>query len=109
MPDLPEFPFKFEFYNETNLPDAEYYEMAYDQITDLAEGHTDLVGASVTLKELSSEETPNAYESIVTLNVRPTNISAREVADSALTSLQQSLEAAIQQVRDQREQLKGHM
>lgn len=109
MTDLPEFPFNFEFYNETDLPDAEYYEMAYDQITELAEGHNDVVGASVSLKELSSEETPHAYESIVTLNVRPTNISAREVADSALTSLQRSLEAAIQQVRDKREKLKGHL
>lgn len=109
MTDSPDFPFVFEFYNETDLPDAEYYEMAYDQITDLAEGHNDVVGASVSLKELSSDDTPHAYESIVTLNVRPTNISAREVAESALTSLQQSLEAAIKQVREKREQLKGHL
>ena len=109
MPDLPEFPFDFEFYNETDLPDAEYYEMAYDQITDLAEGHNDIVGASVSLKELSSGETPHAYEAIVTLYVRPTNISAREVADSAITSLQQALEAAIKQVREKRERLKGHL
>lgn len=109
MPDLPEFPFDFEFYNETDLPDAEFYEMAYDQITDLAEGHNDIVGGSVSLKELSSGETPHAYESIVTLYVRPTNISAREVSDSAITSLQQALEATIKQVREKRERLKGHL
>jgi hypothetical protein len=30
MPDLQEFPFDFEFFNETNQPDTEFYQIAYD-------------------------------------------------------------------------------
>ena len=107
MPELPEFPFDFEFYNETDLPDAEFYEMAYDQITDAAEGHDDIVGASVSLEELSGEETPHAYQARVVLYVRPTHISSTEVMASALDALQNALEDAIQQVRKKRNKLQN--
>jgi hypothetical protein len=105
MPDLPEFPFDFEFYNETNLPDAEFYEMAYDQITDAAEGHNDIVGASVSLEELSGAETPHAYQARVVLYVRPDHISSTKVMPSALDALQNTLETAVNQVRKKREKL----
>jgi len=108
MPDLTEFPFDFEFYNETDLPDAEFYEMAYDQITDTAEGHDDIVGASVSLEELSSEETPHAYQARVVLYVRPSHISSTEVMPSALDALQNALEDAIEQVRKKRNKLKNY-
>ena len=108
MPDLPEFPFDFEFYNETDLPDAEFYEMAYDQITDAAEGHDDIVGASVSLEELSQEETPHAYQARVVLYVRPSHISSTEVMSSALDALQNALEDAIDQVREKRNKLKNY-
>lgn len=108
MSDLPEFPFEFEFYNETELPDAEFYEMAYDQITDVAEGHDDIVGASVSLEELSQEETPHAYQARVVLYVRPSHISATKVLPSAIDALQDALEAAIDQVRQKRSKLKNY-
>ena len=108
MPDLTEFPFDFEFYNETDLPDAEFYEMAYDQITDAAEGHDDIVGASVSLEELSQEETPHAYQARVVLYVRPSHISSTEVMPSALDALQNALEDAIEQVRKKRDKLKNY-
>ena len=108
MTDLPEFPFDFEFYNETELPDAEFYEMAYDQITDAAEGHDDIVGASVSLEELSQEETPHAYQARVVLYVRPSHISSTEVMPSALDALQNALEDAIDQVREKRNKLKNY-
>jgi len=108
MPDLPEFPFDFEFYNETDLPDAEFYQMAYDQITGAAEGHNDIVGASVSLEELSSDETPHAYQARVVLYVRPSHISSTEVMPSALDALQNALEDAVQQVRKKRDKLKNY-
>jgi hypothetical protein len=108
MPKPLEFPFDFEFYNETNLPDPEFYDLAYSEITDLAKGHSDITGASVSLKELTSEETPHAYQAIVTLYVRPTNISAKEIRPSALDALQGALDAAIKQVREKREQLRNY-
>ena len=108
MPDLPEFPFDFEFYNETDLPDTDFYELAYDQITDAAEGHDDIVGASVSLEELSQEETPHAYQARVVLYVRPSHISSTEVMPSALDALQNALEDAIEQVRKKRDKLKNY-
>jgi hypothetical protein len=109
MTENQEFPFDFEFYNETSLPDAEYYDTAYAQITDLAKGHNDITGASVSLEELSSEETPHAYQARVVLYVRPTNMVATEKMPSALDALQNALEAAIKQVREKREKLSSHL
>jgi hypothetical protein len=109
MSDLPEFPFDFEFYNETNLPDSEFYELAYDEIMDISGDHNDIVGASVSLKELSSGETPHAYQARVVLYVRPNNISATEVLPSAVDALKNALDAAINQVRKKRNKLKGHL
>lgn len=108
MPDLPEFPFDFEFYNETDWPDAKFSEMAYDQIMDAAKGHRDIVGASVSLEELSGEETPHAYQARVVLYVRPTNISSTEVMPAALDALQNALRDAIRQVREKRNKLRNY-
>lgn len=108
MTEEKKFPFDFEFYNETELPDAELFDLAYAKITDLARGHTDVTGASVSLKELSSDETPHAYQAIVTLYVRPNNIAAKEVQPAALDALQLSLDATIDQVREKREKLKNY-
>ena len=108
MPKSLDFPFDFEFYNETDLPDPEYYDLAFNQITDVAEGHTDITGASMSLKELTAEHTPHAYQAIVTLYVRPYNISAKKVMDSAMDAVQDALEAAIEQVRQKREELRNY-
>ena len=108
MPKPLKFPFDFEFYNETNLPDPAFYDLAYREITDAAEGHRDITGASVTLKELTSEETPHAYQAVVTLYVRPTNMSAKKVRPKALNALQGALDAAIKQVREKRQQLQNY-
>jgi len=108
MSDLPEFPFYFEFYNATDLPDSEFYGQAYDQITEIAKGHDDVVGASISLKELSGDETPHAYQARVVLYVRPNNVSATNVMPSPVDSLQNALDAAIKQVRENREKLKKH-
>lgn len=109
MTENQEFPFDFEFYNKTELPDAEYYNSAFAQITDAAEGHSDITGASVSLEELSSDETPHAYQAQVVLYVRPTNIVATEMLPSAQDAMQNALEAAIKQVREKREKLSSHL
>lgn len=108
MPETSDFPFDFEFLNQTNLRDAELYELAYDEITDITEGHTDIVGASVSIEELSSGITPHAYQARVVLYVRPEHIAATEVKPSALEALQQALEAAIRQVREKRNKLRKY-
>lgn len=108
MPESSEFPFDFEFLNETDLQDAELYELAYNEIMEIAEGHTDIVGASVSIEELSSGTTPHAYQARVVLYVRPEHIASTEVKPSALEALQQALKAAIRQVREKRDKLSNY-
>lgn len=108
MTNPQDFPFDFEFLNQTEQPDAELYELAYQEITSLAEGHSDIIGASVSMEELSSGETPHAYQARVVLYVRPEHIAATEVKPSALEALQRALDAAIKQVREKRDKLKNY-
>jgi hypothetical protein len=108
MPDTSEFTFDFEFLNQTNLPDAELYELAYAEITEIAEGHTDVVGASVSIEELSSGMTPHAFQARIVLYVRPEHIAATEIKPSALEALQRALDAAIKQVREKRDKLRNY-
>jgi hypothetical protein len=82
--------------------------MALEQITDTAEGHSDITGASVSLEELSSDETPHAYQARVVVYVRPKNISATEVMASGVDALQEALDNAIQQVREKRDKLRNY-
>jgi len=108
MSNKPKFPFDFEFYNETNLPDAEYYEIAYEQINEVAEGYDDIIGASISLEELSNAETPHSFQARVVIYVRPDHIAATEVLPSAMEALQSALDNAIRQVNKKREILNNH-
>lgn len=108
MPIDQEFPFDFEFLNQTNQPDAPFYELAYEEITGIAKGHTDIVGASVSMEELSSGSTPHAYQARVVLYVRPEHIAATEVRPSALEALKRALDAAIKQTREKRNKLQNY-
>ena len=108
MPETSEFPFDFEFLNQTNLQDEDLYALAYEEITGITEGHTDIVGASVSIEELSSGTTPHAFKVRVVIYIRPENIAATEVKPSALEALQQALKAAIRQVREKRDRLRNY-
>jgi hypothetical protein len=108
MPNQQEFPFDFEFLNQTQQPDAELYQLAYSKISEMAQGHTDIVGAKVSLEELSSETTPHAFQARVVLYVRPEHIAATEIAPSCLEALQQALDAATKQVQEKRNKLRNY-
>lgn len=108
MTNHQEFPFDFEFFNQTQQPDADLYQLAYDKIIDLAEGHSDIVGAKVSLEELSSGATPYAFQALVVLYVRPEHIAATEVAPSSLEALQHALNAATKQVHEKRNKLRNY-
>ena len=104
---MTDFPFDFEFYNETEQPDAPFYDLAFEKIVDTAEGHSDITGASVSMEELSSDETPHAFQARVVLYVRPENIAATEVIPDAQDALQAALDSAIEQVREKRNKLRN--
>lgn len=108
MPENSEFAFDFEFLNETDLEDAELYELAYNEITDIAKGHADIVGASVSIDELSSGTTPHAFQVRVVIYARPDHIAATEKKPSAMEALKSSLDAAVKQIRDKRDKLRNY-
>lgn len=74
----------------------------------LAKGHTDIVGAAVSVKEPALKEGPPLYEVTVVTYVRPSNIAATEKADSPMMALKGALNAVERQVREKRKRLKKH-
>jgi ribosome-associated translation inhibitor RaiA len=95
--------FEFEFLSEIEQRDEELRAEAEIRLRDLAEGHTDLVGASVALEELSGETTPHAYQARVVVYKRPENIVAVEKQESAIAAIRRALDAVERQVREERE------
>lgn len=108
MSDNSEFPFDLEFLNQTDLPDADLYDVAHDEILGIAEGHKDILGASISIDELSSGTTPHAFEARVVIYARPDHMAATEVKPSAMEALKKALNAAVKQVRDKREKLRNY-
>lgn len=98
--------FDFEFYSEVPDPGDELRTEALDQLLALAEGHDDLIGASIALEELTGGTTPYRYQTRVVAFVRPDNIAAEEKAETARSAVKGALTAIERQVREQREKLR---
>ena len=71
----------------------------------LAEGHSDMIGASVAIEELTGVETPHVYQARVVAYIRPNNIVAVEKRDSPESALKGAISAVERQVRELREKL----
>jgi ribosome-associated translation inhibitor RaiA len=95
--------FEYEFYSEVEPLDPTLEPEAESFIRDLQEGHTDLVGASVAIDEVTGSETPHQYEARVEVYIRPENVIATEKDDTAQGALQGALNAAERQIRKLRE------
>jgi ribosome-associated translation inhibitor RaiA len=98
--------FQFEFYAEIPDPEDRLRAEAYDRLLALTEGHTDIVGASVTLEELTAETTPHRYEAQVIVYIRPDNLAAVEKDERAELALKGALSAVERQVREFRNKLR---
>jgi ribosome-associated translation inhibitor RaiA len=101
---------KSDFYIDTNIRVSHLKDLleaeAESRLRELAEGHKDMVGANVTLEELSHSETPHAYQARVTAFIRPDDIVAVETAESPEAALDGALGALERQVRQQRDKLR---
>lgn len=100
--------FDFEFYNDTELPDQFVEKLraeAVQRLLDLTDNHTDIIGASVALRELTQAETPHLYQARVVVYMRPDFIAATEKEESSETALKGALSAVERQVRQVREKL----
>lgn len=98
--------FSFEFLSEIDQPDEPLRVEAEQRLRDLTEDHTDIIGASVAVEELTGSETPHRFQARIVVYMRPSNLVAVEKAENATTALQQTLNTVERQVRERREQLR---
>jgi ribosome-associated translation inhibitor RaiA len=78
---------------------------AQDRLEVLAEGHSDMVGASVALERLAHGASPHLYQARVIVYTRPEDIVAVEKAELLTAALKDALSAVERQVREKRERL----
>lgn len=76
-----------------------------DSLDKLSEGHSDMIGAMVSAKELASDETPHRFQTKVVIYLRPDNVVAEERADNLRASVKGALTAVERQVRGKRAKL----
>lgn len=101
--------FTFEFHVEgphmRNELEDDLRAEARRRLEALAKGHTDLVGASAAVEELTPRETPFVYRARVVAYIRPENIVATEKGRTASSRLKKALSALERQVREKRRRL----
>ncbi len=102
--------FDFEFQNKLgDIGDLEekLRSEAETRLLKLANGHTDVTGASVIVdNEVKGAQTPFLYRARVVAYTRPAYIDGTEEADTPLAALKGALDAVERQVREKREKLR---
>jgi hypothetical protein len=66
--------FSFEVASQIPDPDEALRTEAEDRLWALTAGHTDIIGASVAIEEVTGETTPHRYEVRTVICMRPNNI-----------------------------------
>lgn len=98
--------FDWEFYTgEETLVEDELQEYTREQLLELAQDHTDIIGASVAVERPAHRETPFIYQARIVVYMRPDNVVGTEKGDSPETALRGALRAVERQVRKKREKL----
>jgi ribosome-associated translation inhibitor RaiA len=99
-----------EFYVDFNIevPDmaAEFAQEAERGLRALTDGHTDIVGAMVSLENIVKAETAYLYEVRIVLYKRPQYLTVTEQQGDPLTALKRALDALEGQVLKSREKLR---
>lgn len=102
--------FTFEFVNEVeNLGEAvdeRLYTEAETRLRKLQKGHTDLIGAAVSIEQPAKAQTDFVYRARVVVYIRPENVAAAAQAAEPLAALKQALSGVERQVRERREKLR---
>jgi ribosome-associated translation inhibitor RaiA len=102
---------------EANLPNVEFHidavhlpKTVHNRIQRRVEkwfkGHTDVTGASIAVRELSSGSTAHSFRARVVLYHRPENIAATATGEQAGEALLSALDAAGRQLRESRDMLR---
>ncbi len=99
--------FDFEFYSELPHMESEWRLEAESRLRALAEGQSDLIGASVAVEEQAKgENLPHMYRARIVAYARPDNVVAVEKGETVEVVLGGALDAVERQVRERREKLR---
>lgn len=101
--NLPDFTIEFE--SEVPHFDESLKQEVENRLQKLARGHTDMVGAAVSVKQPAKTETGFIYRARIVAYVRPENIAAVEKDDTVEGALKGALKALEKQIRKKREKL----
>ena len=96
--DLP-----IEFHAEVDAATDELELEAEKRLLKLSEGHSDMIGASISVERQAHGATPHLYRARVTVYVRPKNLHAQEKHKNMRSALKSALDAIERQVREKRE------
>jgi ribosome-associated translation inhibitor RaiA len=98
--------FPVEFNNEIDdvmKSENEYYTLAVDRLSKLAEGHNDISGAAVNLKQpAQGRQTAHVYEVTIIVYMGSDHIAATEMGEQFKSTLDGALDAVERQVRERR-------
>lgn len=102
--------FTFEFVNEAeNLGEAlaeRLYTEAETRLRKLQKGHTDLIGAAVSVEQPAKAQTDFVYRARIVIYIRPENLAAAAQAADPMGALKQALSGVERQVRERRAKLR---
>ncbi len=104
--------FPIEFKNEIDdvkKSENEYYTLAVDRLSKLAEGHNDISGAAVNLKQPAKEhQTSYINEVTIVVYMGSDHIAATEKGEQFQSTLDGALDAVERQVRERRKQQRNY-
>jgi ribosome-associated translation inhibitor RaiA len=104
--------FPIEFNNEIDdvkKSENEYYSLAVDRLSKLSEGHNDISGGVVNLKQpAQGRQTSHIFEVTVVVYMGTDHIAATEKGEQINASLDGALDAVERQVRERRKQQRNY-
>lgn len=104
--------FPIEFNNELDdvkKSENEFYTLAVDRISELAEGHNDISGAVVNFKQpAKAHQTSYICEVTIVLYMGSDHIAATEKGEQFRSTLDGALDAVEHQVREHRKQQRNY-
>lgn len=98
--------FHFEIYNEVSGFENGLIDEAEDRLRALGENQTDMIGASLSIEELTGEETPHFFQARVVAYLRPENVTGLEKADTIEVAVRGAVDAVERQIQKRRAKLR---
>jgi ribosome-associated translation inhibitor RaiA len=102
-----------DFTLEFNSPlqpeiEAELFAKADTQLRQLSQGHQDIIGAAISIREPAKGESSYLYEATVVVYGRPEHVAATKKSKEIGVALKGALDGVERQIRERRNKLKKH-